>query len=152
MTATINRISGIILIIGGIVLTYLVTKDLLHDLPIWFNGTTIRAVIIEQSYDEHFDEDWHEYIDEFDVFSVYYLTYEFTTSDGEVVTGTSKTPGEQWAYLSPGKGIMIRYSNSDPTNNRLDDSPYVPFLFCAYIPFFILCAFVLAAGKEMLDF
>jgi hypothetical protein len=152
MKATISRIIGIILIIGGLVLTFLVTKDLLHDLPIWFNGSLARAVIVEQSYDEYDDEDWHEYIDEFDVFSVYYLTYQFTTSTGEVITGTSKTPGEQWAYLSPGKEILIRYSNSDPTNNRLDDSPYVPFLLCAYIPFFILCAFVLVAGKEMLDF
>lgn len=152
MKATINRIIGILLIAGGLVLTFLVTKDLWHDLPIWFNGTTTRAVITEQVYDEHYDEDWHNYIGEYDVFSVYYLTYEFTTEDGEVFTGKSKTPGEQWAYLSPGKGVMIRYSNSDPTNNRLDDSPYVPFLLCAYVPFFILSAFVLVAGKELLDF
>jgi hypothetical protein len=152
MKSYINRIIGIIFIIGGLVLTALITNDLFNDIPIWFFGSSTRATVLEQFYDEYYDEDWHEYINEFDVFSVYYIKYQFTTNDDEVIVSTSKIPGMEWAYLFPGREVQIRYSNADPTNNRLDDSPYIPFLLCAYIPFFIICIFVIVAGKELLDF
>ena len=152
MKSYINRFIGIIFIIGGLILTALVAKDLLNDIPIWFFGSSARATVLEQHYDEYHDEDWHEYINEFDVFSVYHITYQFTTNDNDVIVSTSKIPGMNWAYLYPRKEVLIRYSNADPTNNRLDDSPYIPFLLCSYIPFILLCIFAIVAGKEFLDF
>jgi hypothetical protein len=136
-----RRITGFFILLVSVILSVTVLKTLARDIPIWFFGGKTKATIVEQWTDK--------YPDDFN--PVYFLDYEFSTPSGEIVSGTSRVPGEEWVTYIEGSEITVRYSNLNPLNNRLDDSRYVPFLFCSYIPIILICLFAMVFGKEMVE-
>lgn len=118
---------------------------MLKDFPIWFFGRDATAVIVENWLEKENENDLH------DTTYQYYVRYRFTTPDGEVFTNTSSVSGNEWSGLGAGSEVLVAYSPFDPSNNRIDDSRYMPILICSYIPFLILCWLGLMSGWRLLD-
>jgi len=138
-----GRIAGFVVLIIGIVLTVLLVQSLLRDIPVWVFGRRTTAIIEETSY---------EYIEKDDRNLIFFFKYRFTTHDGETVVSSSRATEEEYISYRAGSEITIKYFPLNPTNSRLDDSRFVPFLLFTYVPFILICWFALAAGREMLDF
>lgn len=142
------RIIGFVVLIFGIILAVMLVNSMRVDLPIWFFGSRVTATV---------EEKWWEILDMEDdnrdhLTYEYYFQYKFATSDGKMVTGVSKVTEEEFLGVEPGGTITVRYSNLNPTENRIDDARFVPFHMCSYAVFIIICLFSLAAGREMIDF
>jgi hypothetical protein len=143
-----RRIAGFIIMIVGAIISVLLLNSMAQDVPVWIFGRRVDATIVEK---------WWENLDMenlggnyFDI--EYFFSYQFTTEDGETVIGKSKVTEDEFMGYREGGQIMIKYSPLNPSNNRLDDSRFVPFLLCSYIPFVLISIFTLAAGREMIDF
>jgi hypothetical protein len=136
-----RRIAGVFIMLVSLILSVTMLKTLARDIPVWFLGSKTKATIVERWTDKYPD----------DSNPVYFLRYEFSSPDGEIVSGSSRVPGDEWVTYIEGSEIPVRYSNLNPLNNRLDDSRYVPFLFCSYIPFILICLFAMVLGKEMVE-
>ena len=52
--------------------------------------------------------------------------------------------------LSAGEDLIVVYSSLNPENNRIDDSRFVPLLFCSYLPFVVVTWFLLVSGWKLL--
>jgi hypothetical protein len=143
-----RRIAGFIIMIAGAIIAVLLLNSMAQDVPVWIFGRRADATIVEKWWEnldmENLDGNY------FDI--EYFFSYEFTTEDGETVIGKSKVTEDEFMGYREGGQIMIKYSPMNPSNNRLDDSRFVPFLLCSYIPFILICIFTLAAGREMIDF
>lgn len=137
-----RRITGFVIFGIGVVLTILLMNTLVTDIPIWFFGRKVSATIVEKWYEDIYNDSMNP---------VFFFGYEFTASDGQVYTGSSRVPDSEWMSYSEGRPISVKYSPLDPTMNRLDDSRFIPYLICSYIPFLLICWFSLAAGREMIE-
>lgn len=144
------RITGYFFLILGGVLSVLLVQSLRHDVPIWFFGQKVPATIEETYWGDLNLDGENRNRDARNL--EYYFKYQFTTSKGEIIIGTSKVTEEDFLIYYPGSEIMIKYSSLNPSENRIDDSRFVPFLLCTYIPFILICLFILVAGKEMINF
>jgi hypothetical protein len=138
-----SRLAGFVILIIGVVLTLLLVQSLFRDIPVWVFGRRTTATIEETSY---------EYLEKDDRNLIFHFKYRFTTPDGETVVSSSRATEEEYISYRPGSEITIKYFPLNPSNSRLDDSRFVPFLVFTYIPFILICWFTLAAGREMLDF
>ena len=143
-----TRITGFIILGIGAVLTVLLFNSLLRDVPVWFFGRRANATI---------EDKWWEDLDlentEQGVLNLkYFFQYKFETSKGDVVIGKSQVTEEEFLSYQPGGEITVKYSVLNPSANRIDDSRFVPFLLCSYTIFIVVCLFLLAAGREMIDF
>lgn len=143
-----TRIFGFFILAVGVILTILVLNSLLNDVPVWFFGRKVDATV---------EDKWWEDLDlenpEQGVLNIkYFLEYQFVTSKGEVVVGRSQVTEEEYLSYQPGSELAVKYSLLNPSANRIDDSRFVPFLLCSYTIFIIVSLFVLAAGREMIDF
>lgn len=142
------RITGYFFLILGVSLSVLLVQSLRHDVPIWFFGQKVSATIEEKWWEDLDPEKNNRDTLNFEFF----FKYHFTTSEGDIVIGSAKVTEDEFINYFPGNEIMVKYSRLDPSQNRLDDSRFVPFLLCSYIPFILICLFILVAGKEMIDF
>jgi hypothetical protein len=136
-----GRIAGFMILMIGVILSVLLLSTLVRDIPVWFLGRKVFATI---------EETWYENLSDDEYFPAYFFRYRFTTSDGEVVVGSSRVPEDEFMGYQAGSEIMVKYSPLNPSNNRLDDSRLMPFLLCSYIPFILICSFAVAAGREMI--
>lgn len=142
------RIAGFIILAIGVIFSGLTLNSLRHDVPIWFFGKKVPAVIEEKWWEDYEMEKGDRAV----YYLKYYFKYTFTTVDGEAFTGTAKVTEDEFLGFQPGNQIMIKYSVLNPEENRVDDSRFVPFLICSYIPIILICIFTIIAGKEMIDF
>ncbi|MBN2045500.1 MAG: hypothetical protein JW757_10810 [Anaerolineales bacterium] len=142
------RIAGIIVLLIGGVFSILTLNSLWHDVPVWFFGRRATAVIEEKWWEDYQIEKGDRAV----YYLKYYFKYTFSTENGEVFTGTAKVTEDEFLGFQPGGEITIKYSVLNPEINRVDDSRFVPFLTCSYIPVILACIFTIIAGKEMIDF
>lgn len=142
------RIAGFVVLIIGAILLVLLISSLIHDVPVWIFGQKTTATIQETWWQ---DQDTKN-LNKDDLNLVYFFSYQFTTTDKEVIIGSSQVTEEEFISYQPGGEIKVKYSRLDPSENRMDDSRFVPFLLCTYIPFILICLFLLAAGREMINF
>ncbi|HKJ28383.1 MAG TPA: DUF3592 domain-containing protein [Anaerolineales bacterium] len=142
------RILGIFVLIFGVLLAVMLISSMWVDVPIWFFGEKVTATVEEKWWEIlDFEEDNRDQLT-----YEYFFQYQFTTSDGKTVSGTSKMTEEEFLNVEPGGAITVKYSRLDPSQNRVDDSRFVPFHICSYAVFIVICLFALAAGREMIDF
>jgi hypothetical protein len=75
------------------------------------------------------------------------MQYRFVASNGQIITATATLSMNEWAN-GDGEGgeVDVVYFPPYPKHNRLDDSRYIPFLACSYLPFVLVTAAMLAAG------
>lgn len=144
------RIAGVIVLVIAALLSFLVVKSMAYDLPVWLFGKKATAVIEEKWWQDPELESKRQ--ENLVLYLDYYFQYRFATTDGEEIIGTSKVTEEEYMAFQPGGEISIKYSRFNPENNRVDDSRFVPFMICSYIPFILACVFAIFAGKEMLNF
>lgn len=140
-----RKILGFILLSTGVIGLFFISYNMIRDFPIWFFGHEVTAVVEETILELDEENAAGE------MSFKYYVRYQFTTLDGDTVTGMSKLGIQEWSSLSEGNEISVVYSPIDSTNNRMDDSQYMPMMLCAYFPFMILIWFVLAKGWKMLS-
>jgi hypothetical protein len=143
-----RRIAGFIIMIIGAILFVMLVNSMAQDVPVWVFGRRVNATIVEKWWEnldmENLDGN---YID-----IEYFFGYQFITNDGETVIGKSKVTVDEFMGYQEGGEIMIKYSPLNPSDNRLDDSRFMPFLLCSYIPFILISIFSLVAGRELIDF
>ena len=144
------RIVGVIVLIIAALLTFLVVRSMAYDLPVWLFGIKANAVIEDKWWQDPELESKKQ--DNVVLYLDYYFQYRFTTTEGQEIVGASKVTEDEYMAFQPGSEIAIKYSRFNPENNRVDDSRFVPFMICSYIPFILMCAFTIIAGKEMLNF
>lgn len=142
------RIVGFIVLLIGAAFSIFTLRSLWHDVPVWIFGRQTTAVIEEKWWEDYDREKGDRAV----YYLKYYFKYTFSTSDGEVITGTSKVTEDEFLGFQEGNEITIKYSILNPNDNRVDDTRFVPFLVCSYIPVILICVFMIIAGKEMIDF
>lgn len=142
------RIAGIIVLLIGAAFSIYTLISLWQDVPIWFFGRQTTAVIDQKWWEDYEMEKGDRAV----YYLKYYFSYTFSTADGEVITGQSKVTEDEYLGYQEGNEITIKYSTFNPNNNRVDDTRFVPFLVCSYIPVILICAFLIIAGKEMINF
>ena len=145
-----NKIIGIFILIAGVFFSIQVLIPLSEDVPVWFFGKTSMATITNVWVEPVNNQVSTENFGEYDYFSVYHIDYEFFIPSGEIYTGTSKIPANNWMYSFVGSGAIINYSTKDPSNNRVDDTQYRPFLMCSFLPFLLICFSLFAVGREFI--
>ena len=101
-----TRIFGFFILIIGLILTVLLFKSLVNDVPVWFFGRKVSATI---------EEKWWEDLDieksnQGELNLEYFFRYQFTTSKGKVVVGESKVTEEEFLSYLPGSEITVKYS------------------------------------------
>lgn len=136
-----RRIAGIFILLIGLFISVVIVKTMWRDIPVWFFGEKVSGFLVEMWTENYKD----------DINPVYYFEYEFVTEEGEKFTGISRVPGDEWGNYVEGSELAVVYSPLNPSNNRLDDSRFVPFFFCSYIPFILFCWFAFALGREMIE-
>jgi hypothetical protein len=138
----IKKIGATALLAVGFFLLGFIVKITIRDFPIWFSGQSVFGVV---------DEMWYELIEqETNNFNAtYFMSYKFTSQDGEVFTGSTKMSDLEWSGFARGDQVAILYSPTNPANNRLDDSRLVPLVICSYIPFLIFIWVCISAGIKL---
>ena len=142
-----KRIGGGLLFAIGLLVTAVTIFFAAKDFPLWVFGKHVQAEVVET---------WVERIDNLqdreggELKFAYYLRYQFTTPGGRVITKTSKASAIEWSNMSEGTSIDIVYFPLYPQLNRLDDSRWVFFLSCTYIPLIVISLIGLRVGWYML--
>ena len=136
-------IAGLVILTLGILLSVFLIKFSISDVSIWVFGKTVYGVVDEKGY-ELVDETAGE------LTFTYHAEYSFRTDDGERFTGITSLSAQEWSALIEGGDVKIVYSPFDPSNNRIDDSRFVPLLMCSYIPIILIAWFLLIQGWNLL--
>lgn len=138
----IKKIGAIALFTVGLFLLGFMITISIRDFPIWFFGKNVSGVV---------DETWYELIEKEtnDFNANYFMSYKFTSQDGEVYTGRTQMSDYEWSGLATGDEVAILYAPTNPANNRLDDSRFVPLMVCSYIPFIIFIWVCISTGIKL---
>ena len=134
---------ALILVLGLVCLTVLVI-NLGRDLSIWVLGRRVTAQVVDS---------WYEMVDVADgaeFTARYFITYEFTTPAGKIITGTSQLGGMEWSALGVGSPVDIVYFPLYPVHNRLDDTRFILLLAITYLPLVFLTWAGLTLGCYLL--
>ena len=113
-----------------------------QDFTIWFFGREVTGVV---------DELWYEFlgeeagVQEYD----YFVNYTFTDKAGQKLQGTTELSLLEWSVFREGMEVTVVYSPFNPAINRLDDSRFVPLLFCSYLPVAIIIWLTLMFGWRL---
>ena len=142
-----KRIGGFLLLALGVMFLAFTFYYAAKDIPLWVFGKQTKAKVVEI---------WLEQLNELEGredgvldFS-YNIEYQFTTSDGNVITKTTTTSVNEWSGMWEGQMIDIVYFPLYPELNRLDDSNWALFLSCTYIPLIAIGTIGLRLGWHML--
>ena len=142
-----RKIGGGLLFAIGLLVTAFTIFFAVKDLPLWVFGKHTQAVVVDT---------WVERIDnlgdreEGELKFAYYLRYQFTLPGGQVITKDAKASATEWSSMAKGAQIDIVYFPLYPHLNRLDDSRWVLFLSCTYIPLIVVSLIGLRVGWYML--
>jgi len=142
-----KRIGGALLLAIGLVIFVVMLSFAVKDFPLWILGKHVQAEVVE-TWVERTDNIGNREGGElkFD----FYLRYQFTTPSGQVVTKTSKASAIEWSGMGKGQTIDIVYFPLYPDLSRLDDSRWVLFLSCTYLPLIVISILGLRVGWYML--
>lgn len=138
-----KKISGGLLLTIGLIVSFILIRNIIRDFPIWFFGERVVGIV---------EESWYELVDENagELTFTYYVRYNFDGPEGEEFTGSSRLGAQEWMGLSPGTEVIVMYSSLNPENNRIDDSRFMPMLLCSYVPFVIIAWFLVVNGWKIL--
>jgi hypothetical protein len=136
-------VGALSLVLGLVCLTMLVV-NLGRDLSIWVLGRRITAKVVDSRYEMVDVADGAEFT------ARYFITYEFTTPAGKIITGTSQLGGMEWSALGVGSPVDIAYFPLYPAHNRLDDTRFVLLLAITYVPIVFLTWAGLTLGCYLL--
>jgi len=139
-----KTLAGVLLFAFGLVCLIATAVYLTQDLSIWVFGLRTVAKVVELDYDIVGENTLGE-----PTFK-YSIQYQFTASNGRVITRTSGVAAREWSGLGVGSPVVVGYFPLYPAHNRLDNSRYVPLYVCAYVPALFLSWLGLAAGWSML--
>jgi hypothetical protein len=134
---------ALILVLGLVCLTVLVV-NLARDLSIWVLGRRVTAQVVDSWYERVEVDDGAEFT------ARYFITYEFTTPAGKIITGTSQLGGLEWSALGVGSPVDIVYFPLYPLHNRLDDTRFILLLTITYVPIVFLTWVGLTLGCYLL--
>lgn len=142
-----RKIGGILLLAIGLVVFIAMFSFAVKDIPLWIFGKHTQAEVVET---------WVERTDNLgereggDLKFDFYLRYQFTIPSGQVVTKTSKASAIEWSGMGKGQTIDIVYFPLYPDLSRLDDSRWVLFLSCTYLPLIVISILGLRVGWYLL--
>ena len=155
-----------LLLVGSLVCLAGVSTNMAQDISIWVLGRHTTAEVVD-AWIKQINDDARE-----PTFQ-YFVRYRFTTSRGQVFTGTSRVGVQEWAGLGMGGPVAAVYQEQEnvpqysagglaergtvtvvyfplyPAHNRLDESRFIPILACAYMPLIFLGWIGLAAGRHL---
>jgi len=163
----LKRLGGLPLAAAGLVMLTVVGLNLARDASLWILGWRTEARVVDAWIEQGADDRrgvpvYH-----------WYVRYQFTTSAGRMVTGSSRMAAQEWTALGlrnpvglavQGQGstgesrgktleevslVDVVYFPVYPAHNRLDQSRFVPILACAYVPLIILGWAGVAAGRRL---
>ena len=138
-----NLLGGLLLAAVGIGLLIVFINFSYKDFSIWFFGKEVIGTV-EKTYYVQTGEDAGVRTYQ------YYIDYVFTTEDGETYQGTTELSINEYGLFREGGDVKVLYSPLSPTNNRVDDSRFVPVLFCSYIPVFLIILLTLVSGWRLI--
>jgi hypothetical protein len=141
----IKRLAGVFLLVVGLAFLALLINNIVTDFPIWFFGQHVNGVVEEKWYELIEQENSNEFAAD------YFLRYRFTDADGKIISGSAQMGAEEWSAYVEGMEVPIVYSPLSSSNNRVDDSRFMPLLLCAYIPFIIAIWFSLNQARNILS-
>jgi hypothetical protein len=134
---------ALILVVGLVCLTVLVV-NLGRDLSLWVLGRRVTAQVVDSRYEMVDVADGAEFT------ARYFITYEFTTPAGKIITGTSQLGGMEWSALGVGSPVDIVYFPLYPVHNRLDDTRFILLFAITYVPIVFLTWAGLTLGCYLL--
>lgn len=138
-----NLFGGLLLAVLGVGLLIVFVNFSYKDFSIWFFGKEVTGTV-EKTY----------YVQTGEVEGVrtyeYYIDYFFTTGDGEKYQGTTELSISEYGMYREGGDVKVLYSPFNSTINRVDDSRFMPILFCSYIPVFIIVLLLLVGGWRLI--
>lgn len=140
---SIKKIVGFALLAVNLILLGVMIKLAARDFPIWFFGE-ISTGIVEDKWYDLLEQESNEFN------ANYFLQYSFEAPDGSEYTGSTQMSAIEWSAQSIGDPITITYAPSNPANNRVDDTRFVPLMLCSYIPVFILIWILTSSGISLL--
>ncbi len=142
-----KRIGGVLLLAVGLFIFTAMLYYAAQDFPLWIFGRHTQAEVVEtwvERTDNIQEGEGGEFTFDF------YLRYQFATSDGQIITKTSKASAIEWSGMGKGQSIDILYFPLYPNLNRLDNSRWVFFLSCTYLPLIVISLIGLRVGWYML--
>ena len=80
----------------------------------------------------------------------FFVDYSFEANDGETYVGTTELSVSEYGMFNEGGDVLVVYSPLNPTNNRIDDSRFVPLLFCSYLPVLLMIWLTLMYGWRLI--
>jgi len=142
-----KRFGGVLLLAIGLIVFIPMLSFAVKDFPLWVFGRHIQAEVLETWVEQTNDIDDRE---GGELKFEYYLRYQFATPGGRVITKTSRASATEWSGMGEGQNIDIVYFPLYPNLNRLDDSRWVLFLSCTYLPLIVISFIGLRVGWYML--
>lgn len=142
-----KRVGGVLVFMIGLATAAFTLYFAAKDLPLWVFGKHTQAEVTKIWYEQTSQAtERPEGIQDF----LFYISYQFTTPNGKVVTGKSKTSAVEWSSMWEGLKIDIVYFPLYPRLNRLDDSSWVLFLSCSYVPLLVISFIGFKLGRYLL--
>lgn len=142
-----KRIGGVFLLAVGLFFIGATFYYGAKDIPLWVFGKQTKAEVVDL---------WVEQLNQLEgreggelQFS-YNVKYQFTTPNRRVIINNTKAGPMEWSGMWEGQQIDIVYFPLYPNLNRLDDSRWVFFLGCTYIPLIVISIIGLRVGWYML--
>jgi len=139
-----RTVAAILLFIVGVAFLALLVYSLANDLSIWVLGRHAEAEVVE------LDAIRTSEAEEGELTFDYFAKYRFATPSGQVIVDTVLLDVREWGALTEGGPLDVVYFPLYPQHNRVDESRYVTFLACAYVPLVVLTWGVLGAGLYLL--
>jgi len=140
----VKTLSGVLFLVIGLILLAFVVVNLARDASIWVLGRRVTAEVVDLWVEQTGENEEEE------LTFRYFVRYQFTTSDDQVITGTSSVWVNEWAFMREGSPVAVVYFPLYPAHNRLDESRLVPILACAYLPFALLSWAGLVVGWNLI--
>ena len=142
-----KRIGGVFLLAIGLVVLGFTIFFAAKDFPLWVFGRHTKAEVLDL---------WVEQVgglqakQEGELQFDFFVRYQFTTPGNKVITKTTKASATEWSGMWKGLLIDVVYLPFYPDISRLDDSRWVFFLSCTYIPLIAISIIGLRVGWYML--
>lgn len=139
-----NLIGGLLLAALGVGLLIVFVNFSYKDFSIWFFGKEVTGMVEKTYYVQTGEADGVRTYE-------YYIDYFFTAQDGETYQGTTELSISEYGMFREGGDVKVLYSPVNPSINRVDDSRFMPILFCSYIPVFIIVLLLLINGWRLVS-
>lgn len=138
----VKILAGVLLMVFALVCLAVMVFNLAQDISIWALGRHTIAKVVDS---------WTEQTggnQEGELAFRYFIRYQFTTLDGQVITSLSSVGANEWAGLGVGSQVDVVYFPPYPGHNRLDDSRFIPLFTCTYLALgFLICAGLVAGWQ-----